>query len=250
MEFKVCHLYPDLLNLYGDRGNIVTLLQRTSWRGFDVSLKELPLGERANLSEYDLFFIGGGQDAEQEVLIDEVRRWRGAEIKAAIEDGKPLLAICGGYQLLGHYYKTWDGRQMDCIGALDLYTEGSKERMVGDCMFQWDEPQGGKKIVGFENHSGRTYLGSGVEPFGRILKGYGNNGRDNTEGARYLNVFGTYSHGPILPKNPVLADWLIKLSLQRKYGTGELIPLEDTLENKANQFMVNRLSGENSLLIN
>ncbi|MGL6200485.1 MAG: type 1 glutamine amidotransferase [Lachnospiraceae bacterium] len=242
MEIKICHLYSDLLNLYGDRGNIITLAERSRRRNIDVTVKNLTLGERAHLNEYDLFFIGGGQDVEQAALINELSQWRGMEIKSAIEDGKPMLAICGGYQLLGHYYKTWDGKQMDFIGALDLYTEGGQMRMIGDYMFQCNEPQRGVNIVGFENHSGKTYLGSGVKPFGRVIKGHGNNGEDGTEGARYLNVIGTYSHGPLLPKNPILADWLIRLTLERKYGSANLEPLDDVLENRANKFMVSRLN--------
>ena len=244
MQLNICHLYPDLLNLYGDRGNIVTLAHRSEKRGIRVNIKGVPLGERVSFSEYDLFFIGGGQDADQFLLLDEVREWRGVEIKAAIEDGKPLLAICGGYQLLGHYYKTWDGKEMDFIGALDLYSIGGKERMIGDYMFQWEEPEGeGAAIVGFENHSAKTHLGPGVRPLGKVLAGYGNNGEDGTEGARYKNVFGTYSHGPLLPKNPKLADWLLRLALERRYGKTQLTPLDDTLENRANQHMVKRLSG-------
>ena len=242
MELKICHLYPDLLNLYGDQGNVVTLAHRSKKRGITVTVKGVPLGERISFADYDLFFIGGGQDADQLLLLDEIRGWRGAEIKAAIEDGKVFLAICGGYQLLGHYYKTWDGKEMDFIGALDLYSVGAKERMIGDYMFQWDEPEEPLKIVGFENHSAKTKLGPAVRPFGTVLSGYGNNGEDGTEGARYKNTFATYSHGPLLPKNPKLADWLIRLALEQKYGEAKLAPLDDTLENKAHQFMVSRLT--------
>jgi len=241
MELKICHLYPDLLNLYGDRGNVVTLVRRCEMREIAATVTGAPLGERVNLADYDLLFIGGGQDAEQAVLLDEIQGWRGAEIKAAIEDGKVMLAICGGYQLLGRSYKTWDGKEMDFIGALDFTSVGAKERMTGDYMFEWDEPGEPVKIVGFENHSARTYLGSGVRPFGTVLAGHGNNGEDGTEGVRYLNVFGTYSHGPVLPKNPELADWLIRLGLERKYGSAKLLPLDDALEMRAKQFMVERL---------
>jgi len=195
-----------------------------------------------DLSKQDILFIGGGQDAEQGVLLDELCATRGAEIQAAIEDGKVVLAICDGYQLLGHSYKTWDGKEMDFIGALDLTSVGGRARMIGDYMFSWDELGKPLEIVGFENHSAKTFLGSGVKPFGKVLKGYGNNGEEGTEGARYLNVFGTYSHGPLLPKNPKLADHLISLALERKYGAAELVPLDDTLEERAHRFMVERLS--------
>jgi len=244
MELNICHLYPDLLNLYGDRGNVLTLIYRCEERDIKVSIKEAPLGERVPFSDCDLFFIGSGQDADQLILQDELSQWRGAEIKSAIEDGKVFLAICGGYQILGHSYKTWDGKEMDFIGALDFYSVGEKERMIGDYMFRWDEPGEPVKIVGFENHSAKTYLGSGVRPFGKVLTGFGNNGTDHTEGVRCQNVFGSYSHGPLLPKNPILADWLIRLALERKYGHAELALLDDTLENKANQYMVARLTGK------
>ena len=241
MELNICHLYPDLLHLYGDRGNVTALAKRSRARGIDVSVKGLTLGERGNLADYDLFFIGGGQDSDQLLLVDELSEWRGAEIKAAIEDGIPLLAICGGYQMLGHYYKMSDGKQINGIGALDFHSVAGDTRMVGDILFEWSEPPEKVKLVGFENHSARTQLGFGVRPFGRVLAGCGNNGGDHTEGARYLNVFGTYAHGPLLPKNPILTDWLIRLALERKYGKAELKPLDDTLENRANQFMVDRL---------
>ena len=242
MELNICHLYPDLLNLYGDRGNVITLVERCTRRGITLRVTDTPLGERVDLSRQDILFIGGGQDAEQGVLLDELRATRGAEIRAAIEDGKVVLAICGGYQLLGHSYKTWDGKEMDFIGALDLHSVGGRERMTGDYMFVWDELEEPVQIVGFENHSAKTFLGSGVKPFGKVLAGSGNNGEDGTEGARYLNVFGTYSHGPLLPKNPKLADHLLSLALERKYGIAELAPLDDTLEERAHQFMVARLS--------
>ena len=163
-----------------------------------------------------------------------------AELKAAIEDGVPVLAICGGYQMLGQYYKTWDGKQCDFTGALDLYTVGSEQRMVGNYMFTCDEAD--CKIVGFENHSGKTYLGSGVKPLGKVLEGYGNNGEDGTEGARYKNVFASYSHGCLLPKNPKLADLILKLALERKYGKAELPPLTDEFETAAHNYMEARLS--------
>ena len=241
MELKICHLYPELLNLYGDRGNIVTLTQRCVRRGIEIVVTGVPLGERVNFTDYDLLFIGSGQEMELSVVLGELRQWRGSEIKAAIEDGKVMLAICGGYQLLGHSYKAADGKETDYIGVLDFTTVGQEERLVGDYMFEWDEPGEPVKIVGFENHDAKTYLGEGVRPFGKILTGYGNNGEDGTEGARYHNVFGTYSYGPILPKNPQFADWLIRLGLERKYGSVELLPLDDTLELRANRFMVERL---------
>lgn len=240
MELKICHLYPDILNLYGDRGNIICMEKRLQWRGIDVTTTGVSVGEPLKAADFDLFFIGGGQDFEQEVLLPDLASGKTREIKAAIEDGKPFLAICGGYQMLGNYYKTWDGQQCDFTGALDLYTEGSKDRMIGNYSFTCDEL--GVTVVGFENHSGKTYLASSVKPMGKVLSGFGNNGQDGMEGARYKNVFATYSHGCLLPKNPVLADHILKTALERKYGQAELSSLADTLENNAHDYMVRRLS--------
>ena len=240
MELKICHLYPDILNLYGDRGNILCMQKRLEWRGIDVTVTGVSIGQALKVADYDLLFVGGGQDFEQEVLLGDLAGEKTAELKAGIEDGLPVLAICGGYQMLGQYYKTWDGQQCDFTGALDLYTIGSKERMIGNYLFTCDELN--CEIVGFENHSGKTYLGAGVKAMGKVLAGFGNNGEDDTEGARYKNVFATYSHGCLLPKNPKLADYILKTALERKYGTAELTPLDDTLEQRAHDYMQNRLT--------
>ena len=240
MELKICHLYPDILNLYGDRGNVICMEHRLRWRGIDVTTTGVSIGEPLHAADYDLFFIGGGQDFEQEVLLGDLGVGKADEIKAAVVDGKTFLAICGGYQMLGAYYKTWDGVQCDFIGALDLYTIGSKERMIGNYMFTCEELNG-QTVVGFENHSGKTYLGSGVRPMGKVLTGHGNNGEDGGEGARYNNVFATYSHGCLLPKNPVLCDHILTTALAQKYGTVQLAPLDDTLEQNAHLYMKNRL---------
>ena len=240
MELKICHLYPDVLNLYGDRGNVICMEKRLQWRGIDVVTTGVPIGEPLKASDFDLLFIGGGQDFEQEVLLADLAGAKTAELKATIEDGVPVLAICGGYQMLGAYYKTWDGHQCDFTGALDLYTVGSKERMIGNYAFTCDEL--GVNVVGFENHSGKTYLGPSVKPMGTVLAGFGNNGEDKTEGARYKNVFATYSHGCLLPKNPALADHILKTALERKYGQIDLVPLDDHLEHSAHDYMERRLS--------
>lgn len=241
MEMKICHLYPDVLNLYGDRGNVLCMLRRLNWRGIEARVTQLPIGERASLGDFDLVFIGGGQDFEQQVLLEDLHRGKDREIRAAIEDGLCFLTICGGYQMLGSYYETYDGQRCDFIGALDLYTVGAKERMIGNYSFRCGEESGGSVVVGFENHSGKTRLGSGVKPLGSVLSGFGNNGEDGTEGARYKNVFGTYSHGPLLPKNPALCDTILKTALERKYGSVELPPLDDTAELAAHSAMVRRL---------
>ena len=243
MELKICHIYPDALNLYGDRGNILCLRRRLEWRGVGVSVTELPIGERDSLGDFDLFFLGGGQDFEQQLLLEDLRTGRGENIRSAIEDGKTFLAICGGYQILGRSYKTWDGKQMDYIGAIAFETVGDRERMVGNFAFQCAEESGGSEVVGFENHSGRTLLDAGVEPLGRVLCGHGNNGADGAEGVRYRNVFGTYCHGPVLPKNQEFCDFLLLTALRRKYGAAELEPLEDREERLAHQTEMNRLMG-------
>ena len=239
MELNICHLYPDILNLYGDRGNIITMKRRLESRGIKANIDECSIGQPLDIDKYDIFFIGGGQDFEQEVLLRDLASGKGKDICTAVEEEKVFLAICGGYQMLGQYYKTWDGVQLDFIGAINVHTIGAKERMIGNYMFTCDELN--CEIVGFENHSGKTYLGAGVKPMGKVLAGFGNNGEDGTEGARYKNVFGTYSHGSLLPKNPKLADHILRVALERKYGEAELTPLDDSLETAAHDYMKRRL---------
>lgn len=232
MIIRIAHLYPDMLNLYGDRGNIIALTERMKARNIDVVTDQITMGKSFNSDDYDILFVGGGQDFEQDVLLDDLKKGKDIEIKRAIENSKVFLAICGGYQMLGKYYKTYDGKMLEYMGALDFYTEGKEERMIGNYAFKTKE---GIEVVGFENHSGRTYLGKNVEPLGKMIKGYGNNGEDGTEGVRYKNTFGTYSHGPVLPKNSQLADLLIAKAVENKYGKADLVPLDDTLEIKAQQ---------------
>lgn len=241
MELKICHMYPDVMNLYGDRGNVICMTQRLKWRGIGASVTKLPIGDSLPLSGFDLVFIGGGQDFDQQVLLSDLHRGKDQEIKAAIDDGIPFLTICGGYQMLGSYYETYDGQRCDFIGALDLYTIGSKTRMIGNYKFKCTDTAGGSIVVGFENHSGKTRLGSGVEPLGTVLSGFGNNGEDSTEGAHYKNVFGTYSHGSLLPKNPAFCDFLLQTALERKYGRAELPPLDDAAELLAHDEMCAKL---------
>lgn len=230
MIIRIAHLYPDMLNLYGDRGNIIALTERMKARAIDVCTDSITMGKSFNADDYDILFIGGGQDFEQDVLLNDLKKGKDTEINRAIHNGTVMLAICGGYQMLGKYYKTYDGKMLDYMGALDFYTEGKEERMIGNYAFKTKE---GIEVVGFENHSGRTYLGKGVEPLGKMIKGYGNNGEDGTEGVRFKNTFGTYSHGPVLPKNPDFADLLISKALENKYGKSNLAKLDDSLEAKA-----------------
>lgn len=230
MIIRIAHLYPDMLNLYGDRGNIIALTERMKARNIDVITDAITMGKSFNADDYDILFIGGGQDFEQDVLLSDLKKGKDVQINKAIQNGTVMLAICGGYQMLGKYYKTYDGKMLEYMGALDFYTEGKEERMIGNYAFRTKE---GIEIVGFENHSGRTYLGKGVEPLGKVIKGYGNNGEDSTEGIRYKNTFGTYSHGPVLPKNPDFADLLISKAIENKYGKTQLAKLDDSLEAKA-----------------
>ena len=243
MELNICHLYPDILNLYGDRGNIITMKRRLEGRGIKVNIDECSIGQPLNADKYDIFFIGGGQDFEQEVLLRDLSSGKAQDIRTAVEEEKTFLAICGGYQMLGEYYKTWDGVQLDFIGAIGVHTIGAKERMIGNNMFRTTPESGDTVVVGFENHSGKTYLSEQVAPLGMMLSGNGNNGEDKTEGARYKNVFGTYSHGSLLPKNPVLCDFILQTALNHRYdGAEPLAPLDDTLELNAHRHMQERLS--------
>lgn len=241
MKLKICHLYPDVLNLYGDRGNVLCLARRLQWRGIDCEVSGVGIGVADPLTSYDLFFVGGGQDLDQELLLGDLRAKKGREIRAALEDGKTFLCICGGYQMMGHYYETADGTRCPFLGAIDFHTVGGKQRLIGNYAYVLGGASGGSTVVGFENHGGRTYLGGGAEPLGKVLRGYGNNGRDGTEGVRYRNAFCTYSHGPVLPKNPAFADELLRTALLRRYGQCALEPLPDGLEEQAHDAALRRV---------
>lgn len=230
MMIRIAHLYPDMLNLYGDRGNIIVLKSRLKARGIDCTVDNITMGKNFNADDYDMLFIGGGQDFEQDVLLDDLKKGKDVQISKAIHGGTVVLAICGGYQMLGKYYQTYDGKKLEYLGALDFYTVGKEERMIGNYAFRTKE---GIEVAGFENHSGRTYLGKGLEPLGKVIKGYGNNGEDGTEGVRFKNTFATYSHGPVLPKNSQFADLLISAAVKNKYGEKALEPLSDNFELKA-----------------
>lgn len=236
----LCHLYPQYLNLYGDRGNLLALIRRAAWRGIALAVKEVDLGETVDFTACDIAFIGGGQDREQAMIADDLARLGRDSLMAAVKDGMPLLAVCGGYQLLGRYYRTADGREIPGAGILDLWTVAGHRRMVGNVVVETDLLGGGRRtVVGFENHSGRTYLGTGLRPFGRVVVGYGNNGEDGYEGAVYKNTIGTYLHGSLLPKNPALTDWLLRAALGRRYGyavaDAALGPLDDSVEIRAHE---------------
>jgi CobQ-like glutamine amidotransferase family enzyme len=239
-QLTLGHLYPDQLNLYGDRGNILVLRERCRWRGIDLEIRQLGVGDVLAPDEYDLLFIGGGQDKEQAPVAQDLLEVKAIGLWAAIEDDMPVLAVCGGYQLLAHYYRPAVGPDMPGLGVFDAWTihKGLKiPRCIGNIVIEWQE----QTLVGFENHGGRTYLGT-AKPLGKVLVGHGNNSEDHQEGAVYRNTFGTYLHGSLLPKNPHFADHLILLALRRKYGPGvELTPLDDTLEWRAHEIMLRRL---------
>ncbi|GAB6273836.1 MAG: glutamine amidotransferase [Peptococcaceae bacterium] len=239
MKLNVCHLYPDLLNLYGDRGNVIAFKQRCSWRGININLLEVNLGEQINFKEMDFLFLGGGSDREQNLIAADLTQ-RTRDLKEAIEDGLVVLAICGGYQLLGKYYRTLDGKIIPGLELLDFYTEAGIKRFTGNIVVEVILEDNIIQVAGFENHAGRTFLGQ-VHPLGRVLSGYGNNGKDNKEGARYKNVFCSYLHGPLLPKNPMLADYLITTALKRRGQSDKLDFLDDSLELAAQKIMLKRL---------
>jgi lipid II isoglutaminyl synthase (glutamine-hydrolysing) len=209
------HLYPAQLNLYGDRGNIITLQRRCQMRGIALRVVPLGIGDALAPDEYDLLFIGGGQDREQAPVSQDIFDMKGIGLWAAVEDDMPVLAVCGGYQLLAHYYRPASGPDMRGLGIFDAWTihKGANvPRCIGDIAIEWN----GSTLVGFENHGGRTYLGT-AKPLGKVLKGHGNNSEDHSEGAMYRNAFGTYLHGSLLPKNPHFADHLLALALRRSY---------------------------------
>jgi len=235
-------LYPELMSTYGDRGNIIVLQKRCEWRGIKAEVLKLDIGfDPKQLALCDLFFMGGAQDRQQQIVASDLIKKRKV-LQERIEDGIPGLYICGAYQFLGKYYKEADRTIIKGLDILDLYTENpglNSPRLIGDIAIKILNTKyliRDTTVVGFENHGGRTYLGQGVKPFGRVIKGFGNNGQDGTEGAIYRNSFGTYLHGPILPKNPEFADYLIKLALEKKYGVSPTItlsPLNDFLEQHA-----------------
>ncbi len=233
----IAHLYPELLNLYGDSGNILCLRKRLEWRGMGAEVREVHVGDTPSFADVDLVFIGGGSDREQRIVCDFLLEQQ-EELAAYVEDGGVLAAVCGGYQLLGDSYLL-DDQKVPGLSLVDLYTDRGSPRIIGNIAIQSDvSPQ---PIVGYENHGGRTHLGPGVRPLGRVLHGHGNDATSGFEGCRYKNVLGTYIHGPLLPKNPGVADWLIAHALQRRYGNAELEPLDDTAELQANRTMLDRL---------
>lgn len=235
MEVKVAHLYANLMNIYADRGNIIALGRRCGWRGIDVDVDEFGLGETPVWADYDFFYLGGGQDREQ-LLVCRDLSGKGAGLIEAVEGGAVLLSICGGYQLLGDYYRTGAGETMEGVGLFKAHTVAGNRRLIGNVVVESHVGGLEMTLAGFENHSGKTYLDEGQKPLGRVVTGYGNNAGDRTEGIVYKNAIGTYLHGPLLPKNALFTDCLIEEALRRRYGTDvELEPLESNFEDAAHR---------------
>jgi lipid II isoglutaminyl synthase (glutamine-hydrolysing) len=241
MRLVVGHLYPDYLNIYADRGNIAVLERRTAWRGIELDYRTIGLGEQVDPEVHDLYYIGGGQDREQALVAPDLAAKAGA-LHEALAGGAAFLAVCGGYQLLGHYYRDRSGAELPGISLLPEHTVAGERRMIGDVLLECELDTGQRRaLAGFENHAGRTYLDEGAEVLGRVISGFGNNGEDRLEGCRVGNAVGTYLHGPLLPRNPWLADWLIARALGRRSGEPpELEPLPDDLELSAQKVSAER----------
>ena len=242
MRLKLAYLYPRLMNIYGDRGNIITFKYRCRTRGIELEVEELERGDKLSWKDYDIIFMGGAQDRQQQKVAEDMEKLKGKPLKEAAEHGTVILAICGGYQLIGRFYRAADGTELPGLGILDIHTEHpgeDAERFIGNVVARWN----GTTLVGFENHGGRTYLGEKAEALATIVSGYGNNGKDATEGAVYKNVYGTYLHGSLLPKNPVLADHLIGTALSRRYKGATLAPIDDRVETEAHADAVRLATG-------
>lgn len=239
LKLSICHIYPKLLNIYGDFGNVLTLKKRCEFREIDAEIHEFNIGDSLDISKYDLYFIGGGQDKQQVEVSYELKKHEEAFKEASLNNAV-FLAICGGYQLFGKYYQPHNGERLEGINILDAYTVAGDTRFIGNVTAETNflEPN---TLVGFENHSGLTYLEEGTMPLAKIVVGNGNNGTDKFEGARKNNVFGTYLHGSLLPKNPHFADYLIKLALENRYKEDiTLRKLDDKLELKAHNDLIGK----------
>lgn len=237
-QLRIAHLYAHFLNIYGDRGNVITLVRRCQWRGIEVEVKPTVMQESLDPDYFDVFFIGGGQDKQQQVIAEDLLAKKEV-FRRAIEGGAVILSICGGYQLLGHYYRPHEGPELPGISLVDAHTVAGNRRMIGNVVVKRDS---GDTLVGFENHSGRTFLGKDTKPLGTVVTGNGNNGEDGMEGVAQSvgkgMVYGTYLHGSLLPKNPGLADAIISLGLLRRHGPVELEQLDDGIEKNAHEHAI------------
>ena len=239
MKLEICILYPDLLNSYGDTGNATLLAHRAKEHGIDAEIHHVSLSDTFDPDLYDIVLMGGGQFHEQSIVAEDLRKDKGAMLKEYVHAGKVALLICGAYQLAGEYYVDDRGGREDGLGILPVYSEPGLERMVGDIVIKDAD---GTIYTGFENHLGKTYIGD-LEPLGKVVSGFGNNGEDGYEGCRFKNTIGTYLHGPLLSKNPELADWLIKTALALKGYDVELLPLDDSWEKAAKEVVMQRVGG-------
>jgi len=238
MKLRIAHLYPRLMNIYGDQGNIQALEYRCHQRGITTLINQIRPQGSLKPGSFDLLFAGGGQDQQQLIIAQDLRQRKKLLLQAA-QQGIPMLVICGSYQLFGRYFQPFQGPKLKGISLINAYTIASKQRKIGNILIKTNflQPQ---TLIGFENHSGNTFLETDTQPLGKVKLGFGNNGQDKTEGARVNNLFGCYLHGSLLPKNPHFADYLIQLALEKKYGSVKLKPLNDQLEYQAHQQIINR----------
>ena len=241
MKIVVGHLYPDYLNIYADRGNIAVLSRRAAWRGHELEVRPVSVGEPVHPGEHDLLYIGGGQDREQALVAQDLLA-KAADVRESVAEGAAVLAVCGGYQLLGRAYRDLHGVDLPGIGLFPFDTVAGETRMIGDVLLECElEPGVRRTLAGFENHAGRTRLDPGAEPLGRVVAGFGNDGASGWEGCRVGRAVGTYLHGPLLPRNPWFADWLLVQALAHRSGeVPALEPLADELESKAHAVSARR----------
>jgi len=242
VRIRVGHLYPDYLNIYADRGNIAVLAERSARRGYELEVEPIGIGEPVRPGAHDLLYIGGGQDREQ-ALVSRDLAGKADGVREAVTNGEAVLAVCGGYQLLGRFYRDRLGTELPGVGLFPLHTVAGARRMIGDVLLECElEPGVRRTLAGFENHAGRTYLDAGAEPLGRVVAGFGNDGESGFEGCRLGRAIGTYLHGPLLPRNPWLSDWLLAQALAHRTGGSapELEPLPDDLEAQAHAVSAER----------
>jgi lipid II isoglutaminyl synthase (glutamine-hydrolysing) len=241
VKIAVGHLFPDYLNIYADRGNIAVLTRRAAWRGHELEVEAIGAGDSPRPGAHNLYYIGGGQDREQELIAPALAA-HGEALREAVSGGAALLAVCGGYQLLGRSYRDQSGGELPGVGLFPLQTAAGARRMIGDVLLECElEPGERRTLAGFENHAGRTFLDEGAEPLGRVLAGFGNDGESGYEGCRAGRAIGTYLHGPLLPRNPWLADWLLAQALAHRTGEAPSFePLADDLEAEAHEVSAGR----------
>ncbi len=238
---RIAHLYPEYLNIYADRGNIAVLTRRAAWRGVGIEVHGVGLGDRLEAGSFDLLYVGGGQDREQALIAPDLAA-RGAALAEAVAGGAAVLAVCGGYQLLGRGYRDQAGADLPGAGVFPHETVAGERRMIGDVLLECElEPGDRRTVAGFENHAGRTLLDDGAQPLGRVVAGFGNDGESGFEGCRVQNAVGTYLHGPLLPRNPWLADWLLERAAEHATGEAQRFePLPDELEQRAHAVAAER----------